>query len=134
MRFQGHNVLAILVAAIAIYAVGFVIYGLVFEQAWIAASGYTREEVETGMSKMPFSPIMPILIAIGLSLVIKWRNKPGLMSGVVTGLLMAALFLFPERLYAYVYSPVGGATLLGIDTLHIFVTGVVGGGVLGAWK
>lgn len=134
MRYQGHNLLAILVAAIAIYAIGFVLYGLVFEQAWVAASGYSEEEIETGMSKMPLSPIMPILIAIGISLAIKWRNKPGAMSGVVTGLLMAALFLFPERLYGYVYAPAGGEAMLAIDTLHIFVTGLVGGAVLGAWK
>lgn len=134
MRFQGHNVLAILVAAIAIYAAGFLIYGLVLGDAWVAASGYTKAEIETGMSKMPLSPIMPILIAIGLSLAIKWRNKPGWMAGAVTGLLMAAFFLFPERLYGYVYAPAGGGILLSIDTLHLFLSGLVGGAVLGAWK
>lgn len=134
MRVMGHNALAILVAAIAIYAVGFLIYGLLLSEAWVAASSYTATELESGMSKMPLGAIMPILMAIGLSLVVKWRNQAGLAAGAMAGLLVAAFLVGPQFLYGYVYSPAGGETLLGIDTLHAFLSCIVGGAILGAWK
>ena len=59
MRFQGHNLLAILVAAIAIYAVGFVIYGLAFTDAWVAASGYTEAELLGAPHHILRHPFMP---------------------------------------------------------------------------
>jgi hypothetical protein len=134
MRVMGHNALAILAAAIAMYLLGFLIYGVLFGEAWQAATGYTKEELESGMSKMPIGFIIPILLAIGLSMVVKWRNQPGLMGGATAGLLVGIFFLIAERLYGYVYSPAGGETLLAIDAVHTILIAVVGGAILGAWK
>lgn len=134
MRFMGHNVLAIVAAALAIYAIGFVIYGLLIPaDQYMAMAGITEAEVEAAQGKMPLGVIMPILIAIGLSLSIKWRNQPGWMGGAVTGVLMAVFFLFAERLYGYVYSAEDGQLLL-IDSTHALVTAAVAGAILGAWK
>jgi len=134
MRVMGHNVLAILVAALAMYAIGFLFYGLLFGEAWQAAAGYTKEELEGGMAKMPLGFVIPILLAIGLSLTVKWRNAPGLMGGLTTGLLVAVFLLIAERMYGYVYSPAGGETLFMIDVAHTLVIAAVGGAILGAWK
>lgn len=134
MRVMGHNVLAILVAALAIFGVGFVIYGALLTDAWVASTGWSMEELQTGASKMPFSPIPSILIAIGLSLAIKWRGRPGWMEGAVTGLLMALFLLIGERFYGFVYAPAGGEVWLAIDALYAVASGFVGGAILGAWK
>ncbi len=134
MRFQGHNVLAIVVAAIAIYLIGFLIYGLAFQEAWVAATGWSKAELETGMGKMPVGFIIPFLLAIGLSLAIKWRNASGWLAGARTGFLVALFFLLTQLLYGYTYAPAGGETLLGIDAMHAFLTASVGGAILGAWK
>jgi hypothetical protein len=134
MRFMGHNALAILAAAIAIYAIGFVVYGLLIPgEQYMQMAGITAEEVEAAQWKMPLGVIMPILIAIGLSLVIKWRNASGWMSGATTGFWMALFFLFAERLYGFVYTAEGGELLM-VDTAHAFVTAIVAGAILGAWK
>ena len=42
---------------------------------------------------MPFGVVPPLLAAIGLSLVIRWRDRPGLMGGLTTALMMAVLWL-----------------------------------------
>ena len=56
--------MAVLVAAIAIYAIGFVIYAMLIpEPTWMAMSGMTEAEKATAMSRMMYSPIMPIMIA-----------------------------------------------------------------------
>ena len=134
MRVMGHNVFAILVAAIAIYAIGFVIYGLLIpEEQYMAMAGITEADVAASQWKMPLGVIMPILISVGLSLAVKWRNQTGWMAGAVTGFLMALFFLFAERLYGFVYSAEDGQLLM-VDTAHAFVTAIVAGAILGAWK
>lgn len=134
MQTNGVSPVAVLVAAIAAYAVGFVIYGLVVPaETWMQWSGITQEEMDAvGMSRMPLSPIMPIMIAYGMALAIKWRGVQGLAAGVSTGFLMALLFLVGGRLYNYVYG-IEGANLLALDTAHLLLNGVVAGAVIGAW-
>ena len=48
----GDNWLAIIVAAIAFYAIGFIIYGAVFSKLWMQVSGYTQEQLKPHMWKM----------------------------------------------------------------------------------
>lgn len=134
MRFMGHNVLAIIVAAIAIYAIEFVIFAMLMSQEqYMALTGVTADQMQSGMARMPYGIVPPLLAAIGLSQVIKWRNAPGLMGGVTTALLMAVLFAFAVSLYSYVYGTHTEAYLL-VDLGHFLVAWGAAGAVLGAWK
>lgn len=132
MRYQGHNVLAIVTAAIVIYAIEFVIFAIMIPgEQYMAMTGLAENQADD--TRMPYGAIMPILTAIGLSLVIKWRNAPGLMGGVVTALIMAVLFAFSTSLYGYVY---GAHTeeFLGVNLGHFLVCYAAAGAILGAWK
>ncbi|GAM99651.1 hypothetical protein U91I_03306 [alpha proteobacterium U9-1i] len=134
MRFQGHNVLAIIVAAILIYAIEFVIFAMLIPpDQYMAFTGITQAQVEGGMARMPYGIVPPLLAAIGLSVVIKWRNRPGLMGGVSTALMMAVLFAFGTSLYGYVYGPHIEA-YLPVNLAHFLVCYGAAGAVLGAWK
>lgn len=134
MRYNGHNVLAIIAAAIAIYAIEFVIFAvLIPAEQYMAFTGITPEQVEGGMARMPVGIIPPLLAAIGLSLVIKWRNAPGMAGGLVTALWMAVLFAFGTSLYGYVYGPHTEAYLL-VNLGHFLVCWGVAGAIIGAWK
>ena len=87
MRVMGHNAFAIIVAALAIYAIEFVIFAvLIPAEQYMAFTGITQAQVEGGMARMPFGIIPPLLAAIGLSMVIKRRNAAGWMGGATTGL------------------------------------------------
>ena len=130
MRVMGHNALAILVAAIAIWLIGFVIYVLLFQQQWMEWMGVSEEQ-DNG--RMPFMVVMPILQAIGLSLAVKWRNQPGLMGGLTTGLLMALFFSIAGRMYGWVYSSEVNE-LFALDSAHFLLTHAVAGAILGVWK
>lgn len=134
MRVMGHNVLAIVVAAIVIYAIGFVIYGvLIPAESYLQMAGIDEAEAAAAAGKMPLGVIMPILLAVGLSLAIKWRNQPGWMEGAKTAFLTTLFFVFASRLYGYVYSAEDGQ-LLAVDTAHIFATNIAAGAIIGAWK
>lgn len=134
MRVMGHNVFAIILAALAIYAIEFVIFAvLISPEQYMAFTGVTMEQMEGGMARMPFGIVPPLLAAIGLSLVIKWRNAPGLMGGVMTALIMAVLFAFGTSLYGYVYGP-HIESYLPVNLAHFLVCYAAAGAILGAWK
>ncbi len=132
MRVMGHNALAIAVAAIVFYAIEFVIFGVLIPgDQYMVLTGLNADQGD--VARMPYGVIMPILTAIGLSLVIKWRNAAGWMGGVATALLIAVLFAFSTSLYSYVY---GGHTLeyLPINLAHFLVCYAAAGAIIGAWK
>ena len=134
MRVMGHNVLAILVAALVIYGIEFVIFALLMTpDQYQSLTGITADQAAAGMSRMPVGVVPPILTAIGLSLAIKWRSAAGWMGGVTTAALMAVVFGFSTSLYGYVYGPHAEA-YLPINLAHFLVCWAAAGAVLGAWK
>jgi hypothetical protein len=134
MRVQGHNVLAIVAAAVAIWAIGFLIYVVLFQAQWMAWTGITEAAVEAdGGARMPFMVVMPFLTAIGLSILIKWRNATGWMAGLTTGVIAAVFLTIAGRMYGWVYS-FEPTELFGLDSMHFLVTHAVAGAILGAWK
>lgn len=134
MRMMGHNVLAIVVAALLIYGIEFVIFALLISpDQYMAFTGVTPEQVAGGEARMPFGILPPLLAAIGLSVCVKWRNAAGMMRGLTTGLLLAVLFGFGTSLYGYVYGPHSEA-YLPVNLAHFLVCWGAAGAVLGAWK
>ena len=134
MRMMGHNVLAIIVAAIAIYALEFLIFAVLLPgEQYMAMSGYSAESMQAGMARMPFGVIPPIFAAIGLSCAVKWRNKAGWMAGVSTCVIMAICFGVGVSLYSYVYGP-NNAAFIAVNIGHFVACYGVAGAILGAWK
>jgi len=133
MRVMGHNVFAIVVAALAIWAIGFLLYVVLFQQQWLDWMGVTEAQMEEDNGRMPFMAVMPFLQAIGLSLAVKWRNASGWMGGLVTGVLLAIFLTVAGRMYGWVYS-FEPTELFGLDSLHFLLTHAVAGAILGAWK
>lgn len=133
MRVMGHNALAVIVAAIAIWAIGFIIYVVLFQQQWLEWMGVAEADMEQDNGRMPFMVVMPFLQAIGLSIAIKWRSQPGWAAGMLTGLILALFFSVAARMYGWVYS-FERTELFGLDSLHFFLTHAVAGAILGAWK
>jgi hypothetical protein len=133
MRVMGHNVFAIVVAAIAIWAIGFLLYVVLFQAQWMTWMGVTEEQMQQDNGRMPFMVVMPFLQAIGLSLAVKWRNAPGWMGGLMTGVLLAVFLTIAGRMYGWVYS-FEATELFGLDSLHFLLTHAVAGAILGAWK
>ena len=127
------GLLAIVVAAIAIWAIGFLLYVVLFQEQWTTWMGISEADMEKENGRMLFFVVMPFLLAIGLSLVVKWRNVSGWTGGLVTGLLMAVFFSIAARMYGWVYS-FEVNELFGLDSLHFLLTHAVAGAILGAWK
>lgn len=128
----GDNWLAILVAALAFYAIGFIIYGAVFSKLWMQLSGYTKEQLQPHMWKMALSPIMPILTAVGLAIILKMCGVTSLTDGLVVTFQIWFFLILSTRLYSYVYSPERSGLLI-MDTIHLLLGFLAAGAVISAW-
>ncbi|MES1202066.1 MAG: DUF1761 family protein [Pseudomonadota bacterium] len=136
MRFNGLNILAIIVAAIAIYAIEFLMFGVLIpgpDYARMVGMSDAQSQASMAATRMPFGAIMPILAAIGLALVVKWREGVGLLSGFITGALMGVLFGFAATMYSYVYGAATETWLL-VSLVHYIICYGVAGAILNAWK
>jgi hypothetical protein len=133
MRIFGLKPLAVIVAAICVYAVGALIYGFLLADQWMMLSGYTEESFKGNEWRMALSPIMPILITLGVGLLMKAQRLTSLGGGVKLGFMVGLLFLVPARLYLFVYG-IEPPALLGIDAVHLLLNGIVAGAILGAMK
>ena len=134
MRFNGHNILAIILAALAIYAIEFVIFAVIIPgPTYENMVGLSASQMTDGAARMPYGAIMPLLAAIGLSLAVKWRGAVGLAQGFVTGAIIAICFGFAATMYQFVY---GAATplWLPVSLAHFVVAYGVAGAILSAWK
>ena len=128
----GDNWLAIIVAAIAFYAIGFIIYGAVFSKLWMKLSGYTQEQLKPHMWKMAISPIMPILAAIGLAIILKLCGVTDLVAGLVVTSQIWFFLILSTRLYSFVYSPERPGLLI-MDAIHLLLGFLAAGAVISAW-
>jgi Protein of unknown function (DUF1761) len=136
MKIGGSSIWAVLVAAVAMYAVGALIYAVLFDELWMSLQGLTKESAETAFAgeewRMALSPIMPVMIAVGVALVMGWRGARGLAGGASTGFLLGLLFMLSARLYGFAYST-EAAGLVAIDAVHFLGGATVVGAILGAW-
>jgi hypothetical protein len=134
MRSGGINWLAVIAAAIAIYALGFVIYGMLIPpESWMAMSGMTEAETATAMTRMPYSVVMPIMTAVFLAVLFKWGAVADAMKGAQWGVVVALASAVPTILYGWVY---GGLStdMTMIDGAHLLLGHIAAGAILGGWK
>ena len=135
MRSGGINWLAVLAAAIAFYAIGFVIYGMLIPaERWMDMSGITAAEMEAvGDSRMMFSPIMPIMNSVFLAILFKWGQVASAAKGAQWAMAVALASAIPTMLYGWVYG--GLATeMTMVDCAHLLLGHVVAGAIIGGWK
>ena len=129
----GDNWLAVLAAAAAIYAIGFLIYGLVFSGLWLKLTGYTKEQLQPHSWKMMLSPVMPILTAIGLAILFKLARVDNIAVGVVIAVQIWFFLVLPARMYNFVYSPEKIGHLV-LDGIHLLLGMLVAGVIIAGWR
>jgi len=134
MRAGGINWGAVLVAAVAFYALGFVIYGLIIpEETMLAWSGLTREETDAGMARMPFGALMPLATALFMAILFNWGGVASASKGARWGMVIALASAIPTIWYGWVYElrPVEAGVL---DSSHQLLGHALVGAILGRWR
>jgi predicted membrane channel-forming protein YqfA (hemolysin III family) len=132
MRALGINWLAVLAAAVAIYAIGFVIYGMLIPEETVTSS-MTEEQLAMGQSRMAFGVVMPILTAAFMAIIFRWANVASATKGAQLAALVALASAIPTILYGWVYGGMDTGSL-AIDSAHLMLGHVVAGAILGGWR
>jgi hypothetical protein len=134
MRAGGINWLAVLAAAVAFYAIGFVIYGvLIGEERMAAMMGTDAAAMAGEEERMPFGVLMPIATAVFMALIFKWGQVIGAGTGARWGAVIALASAVPTIWYSWVYGDYP-AQLALIDNAHLLLGHAAAGAVLGGWK
>lgn len=129
------NPVGIAVASIAFFFVGFLWYGVIFSDAWMAAEGLSPEAADSESPVyMALGFVITVMQVVGLALVLKWKGAVGPVAAASAAALLWALFALPFTLYGFAYTPGHNTTLLMIDASHLLVGWVVAAVVLSLFK
>ncbi|MCA8903180.1 MAG: DUF1761 domain-containing protein [Hyphomonas sp.] len=130
-RILGVNAVGALLAAVAMFFVGFLVYGALFTEVYMSARGFQEADFEgNGPAWMGVGFLIELVAAFGIAWVIKARGTKGLVPCLLTGLTLAILIALPMRSYEFVYGWRHDVPGLLIDWAHSLVGFSVAGAVL----
>ena len=137
-KIFGHSLLAIILATIIFYMVGFAIYGFLFSEQWMIYAGMTEAEAlarNEALGPMMFVWGLLITLAqvLGIALFLKKANISSAGKGLLKGALLATLFALPVMTYNWLYQG-SSANLLGLDYMHLLIGYSLVGAVLGFFR
>ena len=120
----GLKLVPVLVATLVFWVLGFVWYGVVFKETWMA--GHRLTEDGGGFDIYMVGGILTTFVqVVGIGLVLKWRSIAGPGPAGQTAATLWLVFALPIIMYAYLYLPAHNSTLLMIDASHLLVGWVV---------
>lgn len=121
----GLNLVAVAVASVVFYFIGWVWYGMVFSDAWMAAHGITEATGGEEPIWMLGGFIVSVLQVIGLGLVLKWKGVTDPQKAILKAAILWLCFALPLTMYSYVYLSAHDSTLLMIDSGYLLVSWAV---------
>lgn len=128
------NYLAVVVAAAAVMAIGFVWYSpLLFGPAWLELAGITPGEAAAGMgAAYAKGSVVALVSALFLALLMDWVKAGGWRCGVLVALAVWLGFVVTTRAYGVIFAghPMG---LLWINAGHELVSYAAMGAIIGGW-
>lgn len=132
------NYLAVVVAAVAAFALGGIWYSpLLFAKQWVSAHGYSEEQVKA-MQKSAgkaygVSLVCQWLIALAMAALVGYMHLEQVSKGIKLGLLVWVGFAVPLGLMATMFTE-KRITVFLIDTGYQLVYLLIMGVILTAWQ
>jgi Sec-independent protein secretion pathway component TatC len=137
-KFFGTSLAGILAATVVLYMLGFLWYGFIFTDAWLAATGMSAEEAKAiGDAHGPMMFVWGILITLlqvlGLTYILNHSGASVLATCVKICAIVALLIALPIMAYASLYE---GRSINGLflDLGHIFVGYCLVGAVISFFR
>jgi len=132
-RIFGHDLIAFIAAIVAFYAVGFIIYALVFSEFWMNALGYSEADFAGQEWKMILGPVMPVLIVLGLAKICHKTGADDLTGRLKLGAGLWLFFMVPVMMYDFVYGTRYPLEVWLLDSAHLLVATLLASAVL-TWR
>lgn len=130
-KFLGVSVLGAVLAAIAMFFIGFLWYGVLFQDIWMAARGYTAEDMTAANPAwMAGGFLIELVSALGIGWLMSRGNISKLGSAVMFAIPLSLLIAVPMVSYEFVYGLQHSIPGWIVDTTHVVATFTVGAAVL----
>jgi hypothetical protein len=132
--FGSINYLAVIVAALCSFIVGWIWYGPLFGKIWMKLHGFSKDDLNEGTLSMPVIMIVnyiaTALAALAIAMFIGPEANAGF--GIFAGIMIAVFWIGTSRLNDVLYErkPLG---LFFINVGYTLVIYVIMGAILGAW-
>jgi hypothetical protein len=132
--FGNINYLAVIVAALSSFMVGWIWYGPLFGKIWMRLHGFTEEDLKKGNLSMPVIMVInymaTALAALAIAMFIGPEANAGF--GIFAGLMIAIFWIGTSWLNDVLYEnkPWG---LFFINVGYTVVIYAIMGAILGAW-
>lgn len=126
------NWLGIIVATVVAFFIGFLWYGLIFAEKWMALTGVTDEGSGNSMW-MLLGVVQTLITMTGLGWFIARDSAGGWMNGLKIGLVAGVCFALMTSAYGFIYQT-SDMGLLPIDWSHLLVVYAVGGAIIGGLR
>ena len=129
------NWLAVVVSALAAFALGALWYGPLFGKAWQTLSGVTDAEIQQRHPAKTYGTafVLNLIAAFGMGMVMQLHPSPDLGSGFNVGLLIGIAFVATSFgiNYLFAFRPL---RLYLIDAGYMVALLAVMGAILGGWR
>lgn len=130
-KLMGVNLLGALLAAVAMFFVGYVFYGALFQSVWMASNGYTEEMLQAGNPAwMGAGFLISLVLSFGIGYFMRKRGISGVAAAIQFAAALAIVIGFPLLSYGFVYGAYHSVPGLLVDWGHTFVGFVVAAAVL----
>lgn len=129
---KGINWLGVVVALIGGQALGFVWYGIVFQEQWMALSGIAPDQ-DAASAAMAYGIVNQLVVAVGLGWAIAATGKAGFVGGAKVGLLAGVFFALTTDMQRFIYGD-ANTGLIPIDGGYLLIAYVLMGALAGGVK
>lgn len=131
-KLQGTSLLGLLAASVGFYFVGFLWYGFIFMEKWMALQGMPMDG-EMQVMPMVWGFIITVIQVIGINYVLHHSGASQLSTCAKIAAILGLLFAVPFTAYASIYAK-APLELFMIDASHMFVGFVTAGIILSFFR
>ena len=128
-RIFGHNLLFFILAGLAFYIFGFLMYGVIFGEYWMEIANVT-EAHEPPMWKMGMGFVIPFVPTAGIAILANKLGKSSPVGYMKLGVLLAIFFPVAAMAYGYAYGDTYNVRMFTMDSLHMIIGFAIAGAVL----
>jgi hypothetical protein len=131
--FQNLNWLAIIVAAVSAFALGFIWYSLLFSKLWMKENGFTEESMKNANMVKIFGLSFLLMVFASFNLAMFVGKDAGASFGAIAGFLAGLGWVFTFMGVTYLFER-KSLVLFLINSLYSVVSLTVMGLVIGVWQ
>lgn len=137
-KIFGTNLLGVLAATVVFYLLGFLWYGMIFSEMWLAFNGISEAEATAHAEQMGAMMyvggiVITLMQVLGIAYILHHASASLLLTCVKIGAIIAVLIALPLMMYAHIYEGTSHRAIV-LDFAHILVGYSIVGAILSFFR